>query len=119
MTASRPVSSPRARKEEVWLACKPKSCCYTSVVIPTGKDVWQGQIEKRPGGSAWGSMLHADGRLYITDRGGNTTVFAANPKYEVLAQNRLGEHTDASIAVSNGDLFIRTYKTLWCISEKK
>ena len=90
--------------------------CYE---LATGKDVWQGQIEKRPAGGAWGSMIHADGKLYITDRGGTTTIFAATPKFEVLGQNRLGEHTDASIAVSNGDLFIRTYKTLWCISEKK
>jgi outer membrane protein assembly factor BamB len=87
--------------------------------LKTGQEVWQSQYDKRPTGGAWGSMVHADGRLYITDRVGTTTVFAANPKFEVLAQNRLGEHTDASIAVSNGDLFIRTYKTLWCISEKK
>lgn len=29
------------RKEEVWLACKPKTCCYGTVVIPTGRDVWR------------------------------------------------------------------------------
>jgi len=87
--------------------------------LKTGNEVWQSQYDKRPTGGAWGSMIHVDGKLYITDRGGTTTIFAANPKFEVLGQNRLGEHTDASIAVSNGDLFIRTYKTLWCISEKK
>ena len=52
-------------------------------------------------------------------RAGTTQVFAASPKFEMLASNRLGEHTDASIAPSNGDLFIRTYKSLWCVSEKK
>jgi len=87
--------------------------------LKTGNEVWQSQYDKRPTGGAWGSMIHVDGKLYITDRGGTTTIFAANPKFEVLGTNRLGEHTDASIAVSNGDLFIRTYKTLWCISEKK
>ena len=47
-------------------------------------------------------------------------VFAASPKYEVLATNRLeGEQNNSSIAVSNGELFIRTHKTLWCISDKK
>jgi outer membrane protein assembly factor BamB len=87
--------------------------------LKTGQEVWQGQIDKRPGGNAWGSMVHADGRLYITDRSGTTLIFAANPKFELLGTNRLGEHTDASMAVSNGDLFFRTYRNLWCISEKK
>src|SRR5262249_20190653 len=68
---------------------------------------------------SWGSPVHADGRLYITDQHGCTLVFAAGPNYEHLATNRLGEHTNASIAVSGGDLFIRTHKHLWCIGQKK
>jgi len=87
--------------------------------LKTGKEVWEAQMEKRPGGGgAWASMVHADGRLYVPTRGGTTQVFAADPKFELLASNRLGEHTDASIAVSNGELFIRTYKSLWCIAGK-
>jgi hypothetical protein len=50
---------------------------------------------------------------------GDTHVFAANPKYELLATNRLGEGTYSSVAVSNSELFIRTFKHLWCISEKQ
>jgi hypothetical protein len=55
----------------------------------------------------------------VTTRGGTTQVFAASPTFQLLASNRLGEHTDASIAVSRGELFIRTYKNLWCIAEKQ
>jgi outer membrane protein assembly factor BamB len=87
--------------------------------LKTGEELWQKQMEKKPVGEAWGSMVHAGGRLYVVDRGGTTLVLEASPTFKVLAANRLGEHTDASIAASNGDLFIRTYKTLWCISEKK
>ena len=29
-----------SRKEAVWLACKEKTCCYTSFVLVTGRDVW-------------------------------------------------------------------------------
>lgn len=29
------------RKEAIWLACKQKRCCYTSFVLPTGRDVWR------------------------------------------------------------------------------
>jgi outer membrane protein assembly factor BamB len=86
--------------------------------LKTGKEVWETQVEKRPGGSSWSSMVAADGRLYIVNRNGDTLVLAASPKYEQLAFNRLGEHTDASIAVANGELFIRTHKHLWCIGSK-
>jgi hypothetical protein len=68
---------------------------------------------------AWGSPIHADGRIYITDQRGSTLVFAAGPKYEHLATNRLNEPTNASIAISGGDLLIRTHKHLWCIGQKK
>ncbi len=34
-------TAPVSRKEEIWLACKPKACCYVTTVIPTGRDVWR------------------------------------------------------------------------------
>lgn len=30
-----------SRKEALWRACKPKTCCYVATVIPTGRDVWR------------------------------------------------------------------------------
>ncbi len=33
--------APVSRKEQIWLACKPKTCCYVATVIPTGRDVWR------------------------------------------------------------------------------
>jgi outer membrane protein assembly factor BamB len=86
--------------------------CYE---LQTGKEVWE--ISKRPGGSSWSSMVAAGGRLYVLCQNGDTHVFAASPKYELLATNRLGESTNASIAVSNGELFIRTVGHLWCIGK--
>jgi hypothetical protein len=42
------------------------------------------------------------------------------PDGKLLATNKLGnEGANASIAVSDGELFIRTFKHLWCISGKK
>lgn len=91
--------------------------CYE---LKTGQDVWKS--ESRPGrGTTWGSMVHAEGRLYVLMRNGDTLVFAANPKYELLATNSLGagESTNSSVVISNGEVFLRTFKHLWCISEKK
>lgn len=84
--------------------------------IKTGKDLWQG---KRLGDSHWGSLVCADGNLYVTDQAGDTFVFDAKPKYQLISRNRLGEHTNASIAISEGCIYIRTYQHLWCISDTR
>ena len=84
--------------------------------LETGKEVWRDQIQKRPGTtSVWGSMARAGDKLYFTDQRGTTLVLAAEPTYKVLASNPLGEKTNASIAISQGDIFIRTWNHLWCI----
>jgi outer membrane protein assembly factor BamB len=87
--------------------------------LKTGREVWGAQVLKRPAGSCWSSLVAAaDDRLYVVDNNGATVVLAARPKYELLSTNRLQERTYGSIAASNGELFLRTYDHLWCISEK-
>jgi outer membrane protein assembly factor BamB len=88
--------------------------CYE---LLTGKQVWK--VDKRLGDVSWSSMVASGDRLYVLCQNGDTHVFAASPKYQLLATNRLGEYTNVSIAVSGGELFIRTWDHLWCISEKK
>jgi outer membrane protein assembly factor BamB len=91
--------------------------CYDQ---QTGEEQWK--VSKRPGSGAstWGSMVHADGRLYVLMRNGETLVFAAKPTYELLAVNKLsGESTHSSPAISNGQIFLRTFKNLWCIEGNK
>lgn len=90
--------------------------CYE---LKTGEDLWKD--EARLKGLIWGSMVHAGGRIYLLMRNGDTIVLAAKPKFEVLATNSLGgvEQTNSSLAVSNGEIVIRTHKHLWCIAAKK
>jgi len=93
--------------------------CYD---LETGTDQWK--VDKRPGSGAstWGSLVHVDGRLLVLMRNGETLVFAAKPTYELLGVNKLAnEPTNSSLAISNGQIFIRTFKHLWCIeaAEKK
>jgi hypothetical protein len=85
----------------------------------TGNDLWKD--EQKLNGPTWGSLVHADGRLYLLMRNGTTYVLAAKPKFEILATNTLpaGENTNSSVAISNGQIFVRTFKHLWCIEEKK
>ncbi len=35
------VAPTLTRKEETWLACKQKTCCYAAFVLPSGRDVWR------------------------------------------------------------------------------
>ena len=44
----------------------------------------------------------ADGKIYITNEDGVTSVVQAGPKFEVLAENDLGDYTLSSPAVSEG-----------------
>ncbi|MDA1016111.1 MAG: PQQ-binding-like beta-propeller repeat protein [Planctomycetota bacterium] len=88
------------------------------IELATGDDVWKAQIQQRPGTTeTWGSMVHAGDKLYFTDQRGATLVLAAGPKYQVVGLNKLNERTNASIAVSQGDILIRTWKQLWCIGK--
>jgi hypothetical protein len=57
--------------------------------------------------------------LYVTNQNGATIVFRAGPeKYEQLAENKLDESTSSTIAISDGEVFLRTAEHLFCIAEK-
>jgi outer membrane protein assembly factor BamB len=88
--------------------------------LDTGRLVWEERLMGRgPDNSSWSSMVSAGDRLYAINHSGDTFVLKASPKFELLAVNSLGEPDNASLAVSDGDIFIRTHKALWCIAEKK
>jgi outer membrane protein assembly factor BamB len=76
----------------------------------SGKVVWAQRL--------WGTMLAADGRLYVSNKEGDIFVLAASPKFKLLARNRMAEHMKAAVAPSDGQLFVRTYKTLYCIGKR-
>ncbi|HLM24503.1 MAG TPA: hypothetical protein VK274_05560 [Pyrinomonadaceae bacterium] len=66
-----------------------------------------------------GSPVLADGKIYVTNEEGVTTVVAAGPKFEVLAENPLnGESCLSSPAISDGRIFIRTAHNLYAIGKK-
>ena len=81
------------------------------VEVDSGKVVWK----ERLGGNLWGSILLADGKLYVSNLEGDTYVVRAGRKFELLATNSTGEATYAAVAPSQGDLFLRTYENLYCI----
>ncbi len=85
------------------------------IEVATGEVKWQERLK----GKNWGSMVYADGRLYVLNMDSTTYVLAANPEQcELLATNQLGELSRSSPAISDGQFFVRTYRHLWCIGKK-
>ena len=83
----------------------------TCVEAATGRMLWQ----QRLGGNFSASPVLADGRIYFLSEEGVTTVIRSGAAFERLAQNTLDEPTLASMAVSNGALYIRGEQHLYKI----
>jgi outer membrane protein assembly factor BamB len=82
----------------------------------TGEQVW-GQQRVKPGTYSSSPVL-ADGKIYVTNEDGVTTVVKAGPQFEVLAENALAEYCLSSPAISDGQLFLRAGQTLYCIGKR-
>lgn len=61
------------------------------------------------------SLLAADGLVYFTSDEGNTKIVCPGPKLDIVAENKLGEFCYASPAISQGQIFFRGEKHLFCI----
>jgi len=82
----------------------------------SGKPAWVDQ--RVASGTYSASPVVADGKVYVTNEEGVTTVVRGGPEFEVLAENRLDGYTLSSIAVSGGRLFLRTETSLYCIQDR-
>jgi hypothetical protein len=71
-------------------------------------------------GQIYASPLLGDGKLYYTTREGKTFVVPVGPKFEVLAVNDLSDRSafNATGAIADGRLFLRSDKFLYCIDER-
>ena len=80
----------------------------------TGKTVWRGPR----GGAGWASIVMAGDLLFATNQDATTFVFKRDPKqYEEVAQNKLDETCNATPALSDGQIFIRTHEHLYCVGQ--
>jgi outer membrane protein assembly factor BamB len=83
--------------------------------VKTGALVYGPQRLKS--GTYSASPVLAGGQIYVTSEDGLTSVFAAGPAFKLVAENPLDEYTLSSIAVSNGQIFLRTEKHLYAIGK--
>jgi outer membrane protein assembly factor BamB len=121
-----------------WIGNRAATC----IDAGTGKPVYQAKLgggpataEAKPGGGRgkgggpggrggrggqdYSSPVLAGGKIYYLTRSGEAFVYAVGPEFKLLFQNRFapdGGDFSATPAVSDGQLFIRSSKCLYCIA---
>jgi outer membrane protein assembly factor BamB len=78
----------------------------------TGAPHWQVRL----GGNHSASPIYADGRIYFLSEEGESVVIAPGKEFKALAKNQLDGPTLASMAVSNGSIFVRSQTRLYRLS---
>ena len=76
----------------------------------TGKLAWKERL-----GEEHASLVSAEDRVYFLNDKGVVNVVKVGPRYECMAQNEIGEKCFASPALSNGQIFLRGDKHLFCV----
>jgi outer membrane protein assembly factor BamB len=84
--------------------------CYDS---STGQELWRSRL---PGAYSSSPVLVA-GRVYFTNEVGVTTIVEASDEYVEVARNEVLGRTFASLAFSDGAMFLRSDTTLYRIEE--
>lgn len=84
----------------------------------SGKELWKSRL----GGNYSASPVAANGLVYATAEDGTVTVLRPGVKCEIVAKNRIrsprGESFRSSMAVSDGQLFLRSNRYLYCIGKR-
>ncbi len=108
------VPSPVAHAGKLYLVDdKGVASCWDA---KTGERHWK---ERLSGAGHHASAVCADGRVYLTADDGVTHVVKASTEYELLSRNPLGERVFSSPAFSDGEVFIRGSKHLFCLAAVK
>jgi outer membrane protein assembly factor BamB len=78
----------------------------------TGKVLWQERM-----GEHHASIVSANGLVYFLNDNGAMNVVKPGPEFTLVAKNELNERTFASPAISDGQMFIRGDKHLFCLGQ--
>jgi outer membrane protein assembly factor BamB len=70
------------------------------------------------GGKYFGSPVRVGQRLYCMSREGEAVVLAASEDYKLLARVPLGEPSQATPAVADGVMYLRTLSHLMALGAK-
>ena len=85
----------------------------TCVNAETGESIFEPQ--RLPVGNIYSSPVAANGKVYVTGRGGKTVVLDDAVTFNIVSTNDVGEPVDATLALAGEDIFIRGKDHLFCI----
>ncbi|MBO61734.1 MAG: serine/threonine protein kinase [Verrucomicrobiales bacterium] len=126
ITAKRVWHDPRSKKNRLGTAVIRNGYAFFAnmsgfaecVDMKTGKVVFEERLPSTANNAAsWASPILVGDRVYVTNQSGDTNVFRAAPKFELLATNSVGEYSNSTLAASDGAIYLRTHESLWCIAE--
>ncbi len=88
----------------------------------TGKPLWTGSLQEKGKGVFRASPTGGGGKVYVVRVTGDVYVISAGDEFKVLSELALGEGNEnvgavSSIAISQGNVFVRTPKTLYCFKK--
>lgn len=112
------VSSPIYHDEHLYWANDNLGIAYCAEAS-TGTIVYEERLERA--GQIYAAPVLADGKLYYVARHGHTFVVAAKPTFDLLAVNEFGRGSgvfNASPAIADGALFLRSDNFLFCVESK-
>ncbi len=105
-----------------WVTDKGMAMCIRA---DSGEVVYQQRMRNPKGGSLGGRPFYSSpilvgDRYYSVTRTSGTAVIAATPEFQLLGWNRFAsDNSDFSgtPAIVDGQIFLRSYKTLYCIED--
>ena len=87
------------------------------ISLKTGDTVWEQRLSGTGSRSeSWSSMILVNDLIYVNNQAGDVFILRAAPEFELIATNSILDGVmNASVAASDGEIFLRTEKNLWCI----
>ena len=76
------------------------------------------QARSRGEGSFYASPVAGDGKVYVASGGGVVTVIKPGQQLEILSSHDFAERIAATPVISEGRIYLRTAKALYCFGEQ-
>jgi outer membrane protein assembly factor BamB len=101
-----------------WVSDRGEATCLDA---KTGKRIYREKLAVRGGSKpVYASVVLVDDKLYAVSRWSGTVVLGVGPRFEQIAHNQLpSDESDfnGSPAISDGQMFLRSNRFLYCISK--
>jgi outer membrane protein assembly factor BamB len=89
---------------------------FTSLDSKTGAVLKQGRLRGAMD-TYYSSPVAGDGKIYVASQAGNLTVIQAGAQWEPIASAAFREEINATPALADGRIFLRTASSLYCFGQ--